>query len=134
MTYTHCTKCVLQTNLPRIRMIYFFRTGMNSTFTWAMLNKSVSALPITWNFKKTFHCYKSLGKIIDCVWPAPRILYQWNSFFEILYFGKYWNWFIWHSPRASRVHSGSENIYHSNCRKICLKYKFCTMSILYLGN
>ena len=30
-------------------------------------------------------------------------------------------------PCESRVHSGSENIYHSNSRKICLKYKFCTM-------
>ena len=45
-TYAH-TKCVLQANLPRIQMVYVFRTGMNSTFTWAMLNKSISVLPIT---------------------------------------------------------------------------------------
>ena len=53
---------------------------MNSTFTWAMPNKSISVLPITKkNYFKLFHCYKILCKIIDCVWPAPRILYQWNS-------------------------------------------------------
>ena len=46
----HCTKCVLQTNIPRIRMVYIFRTGMNSTYfhmIWSMPNKSISALPIT---------------------------------------------------------------------------------------
>jgi len=74
---SHCTKCVLQTNLHRVRMVYIFRTGMNSTFTCTMPNKSISVLPINIKFQKTIHCYKILGKIIDCVWPAPRILYQW---------------------------------------------------------
>ena len=43
----HCTKYLLQTNLPRIGMVYIFRTGMNSTFTSAMPNKSIPVLPIT---------------------------------------------------------------------------------------
>ena len=42
-----CTKLVLQTNLPRIGIVYIFRTGMNSTFTWAMPNESILVLPIT---------------------------------------------------------------------------------------
>ena len=41
------TKFVLQTNLLRIVMVYIFRTPMNSTFLWAMPNKSISVLPIT---------------------------------------------------------------------------------------
>ena len=32
--------------------------------------------------------YKILGKIIDCVWPAPRILYQWNSFLKFYVMGR----------------------------------------------
>ena len=35
---------------------------MNSTFTWAMPNKSISGLPITQNFKKLFIVIKSLAK------------------------------------------------------------------------
>ena len=53
-----------------------------------------------------------------------------NIFFEILCYGKYQNWFIWHSQRENRVHSGSENIDHSNSRKICLNYICCTMCSL----
>ena len=55
--------CVLQTNLRRIRLVYIFKIVMNSTFTWALPNKSFSGL----------HCYKIFGNIIDCVWPAPWI-------------------------------------------------------------
>ena len=36
---SHCKKFVLQTNLPRIRMVYTFRTGMNTAFTWPMPNE-----------------------------------------------------------------------------------------------
>ena len=44
------------------------------------------------------------------------------KFFEILCYGKGQNWFIRHSPRESRVHSG----------KICLKCKFCTCTFEHL--
>ena len=39
-------------------------------------------------FQKTIKRYKILGKIIDCVWPAPRILYQWNSFLKFYVMGR----------------------------------------------
>ena len=32
----HCTKHVVQTNLPNIDMIYISGSGMKPTFTWAM--------------------------------------------------------------------------------------------------
>ena len=47
LRWSHCSKFVLQTNLPRIGMVYIFRTVMNSTSTWTMPNKSISVLPIT---------------------------------------------------------------------------------------
>ena len=42
----HCTKFVVQTNLPNIGMTYIFWSGMKSTFTWAMPYKSISGLVI----------------------------------------------------------------------------------------
>ena len=50
-----------------------------------------------------------------------------KQFFEILCYDKPRNWFIWHSPCESRHHSASENVCHTNIRKVCLNYKFCTM-------
>ena len=50
-----------------------------------------------------------------------------KQFFQILCYGAYRNQFIWHSPRESRLHSAPENVCHTAGRKICLKYKFCTM-------
>ena len=50
-------------------------------------------------------------------------------FFEILCYVPYRNWFIWHSPCESRLHSASENVCHTNIRKVCLNYKFCTMCV-----
>ena len=50
-----------------------------------------------------------------------------KQFFQILCYGAYRNQFIWHSPRESRLHSAPENECHTAGRKICLKYKFCTM-------
>ena len=34
-------------NIPRIRKVYNFITGMKSTFRWDMPNKSILELPIT---------------------------------------------------------------------------------------
>ena len=50
-----------------------------------------------------------------------------KQFFEILCYDKYPSWFIWHIPCESRVHSTSENVCHTNVRKVCLNYMFCTM-------
>ena len=44
---SHCPKLVVQTNLPSIGKTHIFRTGMKSTFTWAMPYKSISVLVIT---------------------------------------------------------------------------------------
>ena len=45
-----------------------------------------------------------------------------NSFLKfMLWEGK--KLIFWYSPSESRVHSGSQNIYHSNSRKTCLKFE-----------
>ena len=43
----HCSKLVVQTNLPSIGKTLIFETGMKSTFTWTMSYKSISVLIIT---------------------------------------------------------------------------------------
>ena len=43
----HCTKRVVQTNLPRLGVTYLFGSGMKSTFIWAMPYKWTPGLPIT---------------------------------------------------------------------------------------
>ena len=44
---SHCTKLIIQTNLPNNGMTYLFGGGMKSTFTWAMPYKSIPTLLIT---------------------------------------------------------------------------------------
>ena len=44
---SHCTKVVVQTNLPRMGMLYIFWRAMMSTFTWAMPYKLISVCLIT---------------------------------------------------------------------------------------
>ena len=73
-----------------IRMVYIFRTGMNSTFTWAMPNKSISVLPITCNFKKLFIVIKSLAKSL-IVYDPLRGFYM-N---EIVF----WNFMLFEGPK-----------------------------------
>ena len=50
---THCTKRVVQTNLPRLGVTYLFGSGMKSTFIWAMPYKWTPGLPIFPKFQKT---------------------------------------------------------------------------------
>ena len=48
-------------------------------------------------------------------------------FLEILCYEQPRNWFIWHSPRESRLHCGPKNVCLIDIRKVCLNYVICTM-------
>ena len=48
---SHCTKDVVQTNLPKVGMIYIFWSAIMSNFTWAMPYRLISVGPII--FEKT---------------------------------------------------------------------------------
>ena len=63
---------------------------MNSTFTWAMPNKSILVLPITWNFKKLFIVIKSLAKsliVYDPLRGFAKDFITMNSFWKFYVMG-----------------------------------------------
>ena len=52
-------------------------------------------------------------------------------FFEILCYEQPRNWFIWHSPRESRLYWSPKIVCISNIKKVCLNYMIWTMCTPY---